>query len=337
MSGTRVGIFGATGAVGRELITLLFDKDFPLASLRLFASSRSRGKKIKTPSGELELEDANTVDFSDLDLAFFAISGGWSKENARKATETGCVVIDNSSAFRYDKDVPLIIPQINASAIGDARLIANPNCTTAIAAIPLYVIYQKYGLKKVLISTYQAASGAGTGGMEELTQQVRQYLDGKTVENRIFQHQLAFNVIPHIDSFQDNAYTREEMKFVWETRKIFGDDTIAISCTSVRIPALRVHSESIAVETERPVDAGEVKKLFGNTPGLVLRDDIKDNVYPMPLTATGRYDVEVGRVRQSLVFGDRGIEFFVAGDQLLKGAALNAVEIAEQLIEKWNA
>src|SRR3989338_7972050 len=344
----RVGIFGATGAVGKEIIKVLFDRKFPIKELRLFASEKSVGKKVETPIGKIALENANTADYSKLDVAFFAIGGGWPKKNAPKATKAGCVVIDNSSTFRYDKDVPLVVPQINASSIGAKKLIANPNCTTAIAALPLFEIYKKYGLKKVIISTYQATSGAGSEGMDELLLQTKNYLAGKKVENNVFMYPIPFNLIPQIDVFQDNAYTKEEMKVVWETRKIFGDEKLSVSCTSVRIPTLRVHSESITVETEKKVRAEDVREMLKKVSGIAVKDEIviddkknkedKDNpkksVYPMPITATNKYDVEVGRIRQSLVFGEYGIDFFVAGDQLLRGAALNAVEIAEFVVKQ---
>lgn len=327
----KIGIMGATGAVGREIIEVLHNRDFPVDSIRLFASVRSAGKTIDTPFGSITIENADEADYSQLDIAFFAISGGWSKANAEKATSAGCYVVDNSSAFRYDDNVPLVIPEINADAIGDSKLIANPNCTTAIAAIPLFALHKEYGLKKVIISTYQATSGAGAAGMSELTEETKNYLDGNEVKNKVFAHPIAFNTIPHIDSFQENAYTREEMKVVWETRKIFSEPDISISCTCVRIPTMRVHGESIVIETERTVDSADAKKLLGQLEGVELKDDIENNVYPMPLNATMKYNVEVGRIRQNLVFGDHGLEFFVCGDQILKGAALNAVQIAEKL------
>ena len=334
MEKLKVGILGATGMVGKELLKVLFDRNFSIESLRLYASSRSEGKKVETPIGEITIENADNADYSQLDIAFFAIGGGWPKENAPKATDAGCIVIDNSSTFRYDDNVPLIIPEINPDAIGDAKLIANPNCTTAIAAIPLWQIYKNFGLKKVIISTYQATSGAGNGGMEELESGTRNYLEGKEVNNEIFAHPIPFNVIPHIDKFQENKYTKEEMKVVWETHKIFGDENIAISCTCVRIPTMRTHSESIVVETEKPTDPGKIREIFEKTEGIVVKDDIKNNVYPMPLTASEKYDVEVGRIRQNLIFGEHGLEFFVAGDQILKGAALNAVQIAELIVKQ---
>lgn len=330
----RIGIFGATGAVGKEILKVLFDRKFPIKELWLYASEKSVGKKVETPLGKISLENANTADYSELDIAFFAIGGGWPKENAPKAVKTGCVVIDNSSTFRYDKDVPLVVPQINAESIGKSLLIANPNCTTAIAALPLFEIYKKYGLKKVIISTYQATSGAGAEGMDELLLQTKNYLSGKKVENNIFAYPIPFNLIPQIDVFLENSYTKEEMKVVWETRKIFGNENLEISCTSVRIPTLRVHSESITLETEKKIKAADVRKLLSDVDGVVVKDDINKSVYPMPLTATNKYEVEVGRIRQSLVFGDYGIDFFVAGDQLLRGAALNAIEIAEYIVKQ---
>ena len=330
----RVGVFGATGMVGSELLKVLVDREFPVAGIKLFASERSVGKHLETGFGNLPVDDADKADFSELDMAFFAIGGGWPKENAPKAVSSGCFVIDNSSTFRYDDNVPLIIPEINPDAIGDSKLIANPNCTTAIAAIPLWQIYRKFGLKKVIISTYQATSGAGNGGMQELEQETRKFLNGEEPGCRVFQYPIVFNVIPHIDSFQDNQYTREEMKVVWETRKIFGDQGIPISCTCVRTPTMRAHSESIVVETEKPVSPGEIREIFQNTEGVTLRDDIGNNIYPMPLTASTKYDVEVGRIRRNLVFGDHGLEFFVCGDQILKGAALNAVQIGEIVVAR---
>jgi len=333
----KVGIFGITGAVGQELLETLQKRNFPVESLRVFASERSVGKTFESTYGKLTVENANTADFAEFDLGLFAIGGGWPKEYAKKATDAGCIVIDNSSTFRYNDEVPLIIPEINPDAIGDAKLIANPNCTTAIAAIPIFQIYKKYGLKKVIISTYQATSGAGAGGMSELIKTTKEYLDdnkrGNDLTHEAFTHPIAFNVIPHIDAFQENDYTKEEMKVNWETKKIFGDDNLKISCTCVRIPTMRAHSESIVIETEKSINPDDVKDLFNNTEGIKLTDDIQNNVYPMPLNATKQYDVEVGRIRRNLAFEENGIEFFVCGDQLLKGAALNAIQIAEKMFE----
>jgi aspartate-semialdehyde dehydrogenase len=334
MKKLRVGIMGATGVVGQHLLDVLHRRQFPLESLRLFASIRSEGKTIDTPFGRITVENADSADYSKLEMAFFAIGGGWPKENAPKATAAGCVVIDNSSTFRYDPEIPLIIPEINPHAIGSAKLIANPNCTTAIAAIPLWVIYQNFGLNKVFISTYQATSGAGDKGMFELETETRKVLNGEEAGHETFVHPIPFNLIPHIDVFQENSYTKEEMKVVWETRKIFGDNTIPISCTCVRIPTMRAHSESIVVETKKPISPDEVRQLLSKTSGVKVKDDIKANVYPMPINASKQFDVEVGRIRQNLIFGSYGLEFFVCGDQLLKGAALNAVQIGEIIIKQ---
>ncbi|MCK5460151.1 aspartate-semialdehyde dehydrogenase [Candidatus Parcubacteria bacterium] len=330
----KIGIFGATGIVGREILKVLFDKKFPIESLSLYASEKSTGKKIKTPLGEIIIQDANRANYSKLNIAFFAIGGEWPKKNSKKAISAGCIVIDNSSTFRYDKNVPLIIPEINPNEIKNSLLIANPNCTTAIAAIPLWQIYKNFGLKKIIISTYQAASGAGAQGMKELKIETKKFLKGEKTANKIFQHPLAFNLIPHIDAFQKNGYTKEEMKVVWETKKIFNDENIKISCSCVRVPIVRAHSENILVETKKEIGVLKIKNIFKNTDGIEVRDDIENCVYPMPITASRKYDIEVGRIRNSLIFGKNGLEFFVCGDQILKGAALNAVQIAELVVNK---
>jgi aspartate-semialdehyde dehydrogenase len=332
MDHLRVGIFGATGAVGKELIAVLADRKFPVGTLRLFASERSEGKTVETPFGALTVENANGIDFSTLDLCLFAIGGGWTKEFAGKATAAGAYVIDNSSTFRYDPAVPLVIPEINADAIGSSLLIANPNCTTAIAILPLEVIRKRYGLKAVIISSYQAASGAGAEGMEELKVETRRFLDEGKSGHSVFAHPLPFNVIPQIDVFLENGYTKEEMKVVWETRKILGLPDLAVSSTCVRVPVLRAHSEAITVQTEKPVDIAELRALLGKAEMIEVKDDPATKTYPMPLYASGKYPVDVGRIRQNLVFGDHGVDFFVSGDQLLRGAALNAVLIAESLV-----
>jgi aspartate-semialdehyde dehydrogenase len=226
--------------------------------------------------------------------------------------------------------VPLVVPEINGEETKKSKLIANPNCTTAIGLMALWPLHKLFGLKKIIMSTYQAASGAGQPGMDELKEGTKVVLEGGTATNQIFAHPLPFNVIPHIDKFQDNGYTKEEMKVTWESRKICGlADDFPVSCTAVRIPTIRAHSESIIVETEKKVDVAAARKALADAPGVKLVDDVSNNQYPMPLTATGQYDVEVGRLRQSLIFGDHGLEFFVCGDQLLRGAALNAVLVAE--------
>jgi aspartate-semialdehyde dehydrogenase len=237
------------------------------------------------------------------------------------------------SAFRYEPDVPLVIPEINGECTKQSKLIANPNCTTAIGLMALWPLHKAFGLKKIIMSTYQAASGAGQPGMDELLEGTAVYLKGDKPTNTIFAHPLPFNVIPHIDVFQENGYTKEEMKVAWESRKICGlPDDFPVSCTAVRIPTIRAHSESIVVETEKPVDLAIARQVLANQPGLDLVDDTANKQYPMPIAATGQDNVQVGRVRKSLIFGDYGLEFFVCGDQLLRGAALNAVLVAEEMI-----
>ncbi|MFH1806075.1 MAG: aspartate-semialdehyde dehydrogenase [Pseudomonadota bacterium] len=327
----HVGVIGATGAVGVELINVMFDRKFPVGELTLFASERSAGKTVETKYGTKTIALFSVEEAKQCDIVFLAVSGDFAKEYAPQIAK-GALVIDNSSAFRLDDDVPLIVPEINGHLAKTAKLIANPNCTTAIAAVALWPLHQAFGLKKVFVSTYQAASGAGQPGMNELREGLAAGLRGEKVPAEVFAHPLAFNVIPHIDTFQDNGYTREEMKVTWETRKIFGEPNLAISCTAVRIPTERTHSESIVVETEKVVTPQAARDVLAKAKGVKLVDDPANKLYPMPLTATEQYDVEVGRIRTNLIFGDHGLELFVAGDQLLKGAALNAVQIAEASI-----
>jgi aspartate-semialdehyde dehydrogenase len=326
----RVGVIGATGAVGKELVEVLGRRRFPVTKLRLFASGRSAGTRVKTPFGEVTIEEFTPEKAKDLDLALLAVSGDFAKQHAPALVAAGVTVVDNSSAFRLDADVPLVVPEVNAAAVGNAKLIANPNCTTAIAVVALAPLHRAFGIKRVIVSTYQATSGAGAEGMAELERETRRMLvEGENARNEVFAHPIAFNVIPHIDAFQPNGYTKEEMKVVWETRKIMGLPDLPISCTAVRIPTMRVHAEAITIETEKPVSPEAAREVLRAAPGVRVVDDPAQNLYPMPLTATGQDDCEVGRIRQNLVFGDHGLDLFVCGDQLLKGAALNAVQIAE--------
>jgi len=329
----HVAIMGVTGAVGTELLRLLDERQFPLASLKPLASKRSAGKKIPFKGSELTVEELTHDSFKGIDIVLSAAGGAVSAEYAPSAVKAGAVYIDNSSNFRMDPEVPLIIPEINPETLAQHKgIISNPNCTTAIAAVALWPLHKAFGLKKVFVSTYQAASGAGAEGMAELEQELRNWSAGKPIGNKVFAHPLPFNVIPHIDVFTDNGYTKEEMKVTLETRKIFGLPHLPISCTAVRIPTLRAHSESIVIETERPVSADEARKVLAAAPGVKLVDDPANKVYPMPINASLKWDVEVGRVRQNIVYGDHGLEFFVSGDQILKGAALNTLQIAELLI-----
>ncbi|MFC1728489.1 aspartate-semialdehyde dehydrogenase [Nanoarchaeota archaeon] len=346
-----VAVAGATGVVGNVLLEVLKKKGFPLEKLLALASERSAGKKISTPFGRLTVGNADKADYSKIDIVLASAGSGWSKENAQRIVDAGCTYIDNSSCFRYDPKIPLIIPQINRNDVGDSKLIANPNCTTAIAAIPLYQIYLEYGIKRAIISTYQSTSGAGRDAMIENVEQTKAYLQGKNSTKELvgntadyvrgkkvkveqFPHPIAFNVIPRIDSIQDNNYTKEEMKTVWETRKIFGNKSLKISTTCVRVPTLRVHSEDVTVQTKEPVYLGALENKLRHTDGVEVVDDVRNDVYPMPLTATGKYDVEVGRLRHDLTYGEKSVKMWVSGDQLLRGAALNAVEIAELVLDR---
>lgn len=326
----RVAIVGATGVVGAELLNVLEKRGFPLSELRLFARARSVGQRRSFKGTVLPIEALPEGPLPS-DLVLASAGGELSKRLAPSWVEGGAIVVDNSSAWRYTPEVPLVVPEINPeAAIQHQGIIANPNCTTAILAVALWPLHRAFGIKRAIVSTYQAASGAGALGMSELLESTREVLAGHEASHRVFSYPLAFNVIPHIDSFQDNGYTREEMKVVWETRKIFGEATLAISATAVRVPTLRAHAEAVTVELEKPATPQEAHEVLAQAPGLELVDDPIRERYPMPQSASGKWNVEVGRLRQSLVF-EGGLDFFVAGDQLLKGAALNTVQIAELL------
>lgn len=317
------------------MLKCLEDRNFPTQHVRLFAK-RAAGTVVQSKFGPLTVEDFSLQAAQECEIVLMAVSGEFSTEWSPKIKggPKNTAVIDNSSAFRYIDDIPLVIPEINGGKNSEAPLVANPNCTTAIGAMALWPLHQKYSLKKVIMSTYQAASGAGAEGMSELEEGLASYVkEGSVPAPKVFAHQLPFNVIPQIDAFQANLYTKEEMKVAWELKKIFGlSDDVKISCTAVRVPTLRAHSETIVIETEKPIDVVEARELLRVSPGVKVVDEPDKKLYPMPLNATGNYDVEVGRIRQSLVFGDHGLEFFVSGDQLLRGAALNAVIIAEQAV-----
>lgn len=339
----NIVIVGATGAVGVEMVNCLDALKFPVGKLRLVASERSIGKVVDTPFGNIAIEGASEKVFAESDIALFSAGGSVSKELRKMVVEAGCLMIDNSSAFRYEDDVPLVIPEINPeAALRHKGVISNPNCTTAIAAVVLWPLHKEFKIKRAIFSTYQATSGAGAKGMQELIDQTKEVLeecdrDFERVKDchvtpSAFVHPIAFNLIPHIDVFQENGYTKEEMKVAWETRKIFGDDSLQISCTAVRIPTLRAHSESIVIETSEIVTVARAREVLSQAAGVEVVDDTAKNLYPMPINASGKFNVEVGRIRQNLVFGDHGLEFFVSGDQLLKGAALNAVQIAKLFI-----
>eukprot|EP00039_Didymoeca_costata_P025195 m.12614 g.12614 ORF g.12614 m.12614 type:complete len:341 (+) comp4687_c0_seq2:23-1045(+) len=340
MSSTKsvesVGVVGATGAVGMEMIKVMIKLDFPAEKLRLFGN-RSAGTIVPAGKfGDIEVEPFSVAAAQECNIVLLAVSGSFAKQNAPliQGGPKNTVIIDNSSAFRYNDDIPLVIPEINSEKVTGATLIANPNCTTAIAAMVLWPLHQKYKLRKIIMSTYQAASGAGIEGMKELEDGVAEYVKTKTVPDpSVFQHPLPFNVIPHIDAFQDNGYTKEEMKVSWEMTKIcsLGKD-VKISCTAVRVPTLRAHSEAIVIETEERIDPAECREYLRSAEGVTVVDDPANGLYPLPAKASGDDNVHVGRIRSSLIFGEHGIEFFVSGDQLLRGAALNAVLIAQKLL-----
>lgn len=331
----RVAIVGVSGAVGQEFLRVLEERHFPLDELILFGSSRSAGKKYIFRGKEIEIKQLqHNDDFKGIDIAFVSAGASISKEYADTITRFGTIMIDNSSAFRMDGDVPLVVPEVNAKDAENhpRNIIANPNCTTIQMVVVLQAIEQISHIRKAYVSTYQAASGAGAAAMDELNTQYRQALAQEKVSVEKFPYQLAFNLIPQVDVFTENGYTKEEMKMYNETRKIMHSD-IQVSATCVRVPALRAHSESIWIETERPVSAEEARKAFSKAEGIVLQDNPAQREYPMPLFVSGKDPVYVGRIRKDLANGN-GLTFWIVGDQIKKGAALNAVQIAEYLLTK---
>ena len=330
----KVAIVGASGAVGQEFLRILAERDFPMDELVLFGSERSAGRKysFKGTDYEVRLLQHND-DFKDVDIAFVSAGGGTSKEYADTITKHGAVMIDNSSAFRMCDDVPLVVPECNAEdALNRPRgIIANPNCTTIMMVVVLKPLEQLSHIRRVHVSSYQSASGAGAAAMAELQQQYEQLVEGKPVTVEKFPHQLAYNVIPQIDVFTDNGYTKEEMKMFNETRKIMHSD-VKCSATCVRVSSLRSHSESVWIETETPISVEDARKAIAAAPGCTLKDDPANLVYPMPLETAGLDDVYVGRIRKDLT-DDCGLTLWLSGDQIRKGAALNAVQIAEYLIK----
>lgn len=331
----KVAVVGASGAVGQEFLRVLEKRNFPMDKLVLFGSHRSAGKKYMFRGKEIEVKLLqHNDDFKGIDIAFTSAGGGTSVEFADTITKHGTIMIDNSSAFRMDEDVPLVVPEVNPEdALNRPRnIIANPNCTTILMVVALKAIEQLSHIKQVHVSTYQAASGAGAAAMDELFNQYKQVLAGEEPTVEKFAYQLAFNLIPQVDVFTENGYTKEEMKMYNETRKIMHTD-IQVSATCVRVPALRAHSESIWIETERPVSVAEAREAFSQAEGLVLQDNPAEKDYPMPLFLSGKDPVYVGRIRKDLA-NENGLTFWLVGDQIKKGAALNAVQIAEYLINR---
>lgn len=331
----NVAIVGASGAVGQELLKVLAERNFPVDELTLFGSMRSAGKKYTFQGKEVAVKLLqHNDDFRNIDIAFVSAGAGTSKEFAETITRYGAIMIDNSSAFRMDPDVPLVVPEVNPEDIRHCprNIIANPNCTTIQMVVALHPIEQISHIKRVQVATYQAASGAGAAAMQELYTQHQQILEGKEPTVEKFSYQLAFNLIPQVDVFTENGYTKEEMKMYNETRKIMHSD-IQVSATCVRVPALRAHSESIWLETEKPVSVQEARSAFSKAEGVLLQDEPEKKDYPMPLYASGKDPVYIGRIRQDLS-NKNGLAFWVVGDQIKKGAALNAVQIAETALQK---
>ena len=331
----NVAIMGATGAVGQVMLEILAERDFPIDGLKLLASSRSAGKQIEFKGETLTVEELGVDSFAGVDLVLASAGGALSREYAPHAVSAGAVVVDNTSAFRMDLDVPLVVPEINADDLeSHGGIIANPNCSTIIMDMAVWPLHQHNPVKRLVVSTYQAISGAGARAMEELEAQTREVLAGNSAEPAELPHQIAFNLFSHNSEIGPDGYCEEETKMIRETRKIFHDDDIQVTVTCVRVPVLRAHSEAINLEFERPMGESEVRDILTQAPGVSIIDDREANYFPMPIEASGTDDVLAGRIRQDISRPDgRGIDLWVSGDQLRKGAALNAVQIAEVLVE----
>lgn len=337
----HVAVVGATGAVGEQMMKMLEQRDFPLASLKLLASARSAGNKIIFKGNEYTVEEATPEAFEGIDIALFSAGGSISKKLVPEAIKRGTLCIDNTSAFRMDPEVPLVVPEVNPEQIFENKgVIANPNCSTIQMVAALKPLYDRYGIERIVVSTYQAVSGAGAKAIQELLDQSRAVLNGEEVKKEILpvgslpvHHQIAFNAIPQIDVFLENGFTNEEMKMIRETKKIFGDDTISVSATCVRIPVVKGHSESVYIEMKDNYEMDEVMSLLNHAPGIIVQDKPEEQVYPLASDASGKIEVFVGRVRRDLDF-PRGLHMWVVSDNLLKGAAWNAVQIAEEWVKR---
>jgi aspartate-semialdehyde dehydrogenase len=333
-----VAVVGATGAVGEAMLSILAERDFPIGKLYALASERSLGKDVDYGNRSIPVDNLADFDFSKVQIALFSAGASVSAEFAPRAVEAGCVVIDNTSQFRYDDDIPLVVPEVNAEAIADYKargIIANPNCSTIQMLVALKPIYDSVGIERINVATYQAVSGAGRSAVEELVRQTVALLNGRPMEIEGDEKQIAFNAVPHIDVFLDNRYTKEEMKMLWETRKILGDDDILVNPTAVRIPTFYGHSEAIHLETKTKISAAEVCKLMHDAPGVELVDGVETGKYPTAVTdSSGNDPVFVGRVREDISH-PRGINLWVVSDNIRKGAALNSVQIAEILAKNY--
>lgn len=332
----NVAVVGATGVVGESMLSILHERRFPCGTVRAVASSRSAGQRVAFGDGELEVEDLEKFDFDGIDIGLFSPGAAVSKIHAPRAAAAGCVVIDNTSQFRYDADIPLVVPEVNPHAVAEYRnrgIIANPNCSTIQLVVALKPIHDAAVIERINVCTYQSVSGTGKDAVEELHAQTVALLNSRLAKCSVYPRQIAFNVLPHIDVFQDNGYTKEEMKIVWETRKILGDDSILVNATAVRVPVFYGHSEAVHIETQRKVSADEVRRLLEGRPGIVVMDERRDGGYPTPVTeAAGTDPVYVGRIREDISH-PRGIDLWIVSDNVRKGAALNSVQIAEILVK----
>ena len=333
-----VAVVGATGAVGEAMLEILHQRQFPVGKVYALASARSAGTTVDFGNRSLMVEDLATFDFSKVQVGLFSPGASVSKEYAPIAAAAGCVVIDNTSQFRYDDDIPLVVPEVNPDAIADYKnrgIIANPNCSTIQMMVALKPIYDAVGIERINVATYQAVSGTGKPAMDELARQTADLLNGRSIQKAVYPKQIAFNVLPHIDVFEENGYTKEEMKMVWETKKIMGDESIVVNPTAVRVPVFYGHSEAIHIETRDKITAEDAKKLFTDFDGIELMDSHEDGGYPTAVSdASGQDPVYVGRVREDISH-PRGLNLWVVADNVRKGAALNSVQIAEVLVEKY--
>jgi len=333
-----VAVVGATGAVGEAMLEILEQRNFPVRNLYPLASSRSAGKTIRFNGKSLKIEDLAEFDFSKVQIGLFSAGGAVSAEYAPKAAAAGCIVVDNTSHFRRDEDIPLVVPEVNPHAIaGYAQrgIIANPNCSTIQMLVALKPIRDAVGIERINVATYQAVSGTGKEAIEELAKQTAQLLNGKEAKVEVYPKRIAFNVLPHIDTFQDNGYTREEMKMVWETQKIFEDDSIQVNPTCVRVPVFFGHSEAVHIETREKITAEQAREILSAAPGVTVMDDCAEGVYPTPaMESSGQDPVFVGRIRQDISH-PRGLNLWVVADNVRKGAALNSVQIAELLVAEY--
>lgn len=339
--GYHVAVVGATGAVGEQMLKMLETRQFPLASLKLLASARSAGNTVQFKGQDIVIEEATPEAFEGVQIALFSAGGSVSKALAPEAAKRGAICVDNTSAFRMDPNVPLVVPEVNPDAMADHNgIIANPNCSTIQMVAAIEPLRARYGLERIIVSTYQAVSGAGAKAIQELNDQTKAIVNGEEVKKEVLpvgslpkKHQIAFNVIPQIDTFLDNGFTNEEMKMVRETKKIFSDDSIAVAATCVRIPVVKGHSESVYVELKEDFELEDVRRLLAEAPGIVLQDNPEEQDYPMPADAAGKIETFVGRLRRDLD-NPRGLHMWIVSDNLLKGAAWNAVQIAEELVAR---